>query len=335
MTYSNKKNLSCLVLGISCVFMIACTSVQEKFESAAKSGRIDSLKIFLEQNPDSLYTEQTRTIITNIALKKARAENTEAAYQKIINENPGNTALYRLASGKIESINYSIARSINTIAAYKAFLSRFPFGKSRTAAQSHIESIQYRSIKENASLASIKEYLKTAKLNKEDIKQAKIIQEKLSFEQAVATNTIDAYQAFVTKYENSIYAIKATERLLNLRLPSTVYLSDKGHVSIQLGKITSISDDKLVATYGKNAKQAFILSKNTLVCSKNGKSIAPTNLHSNQNISIATIPATNQNTAIAIYVGDTKIKYNRKRNSKKNKPDFNYFPNCFPPLSNR
>lgn len=331
---SKKFIAKILLVATFCLHVIGCTSVQEQFDSASRIGSTDALKLFLKENPNSTYSEQTKSMITNTALKNARVINTEAAYQKIINENPGNSKLYRLANSKIEHINYTDAQDQDTIESYKSFILRFPFGKSRIAALSRIEAITFKNMKKKTNLSSLTHYLQMAKYNKEDIKQAQKLLVKTEFESARKSNTIQAYQSFLTRYEDSVYAIKATERLINLRLPSTLYLSEKGHVAVQLGKITSISKNTLVASYGKTASQEFSLSKKTRICSKSNKKMNPAKLESNQQVSIATIPSTNLNKVVAIYIGKTTVAINRNE-AQDNQPSFVNFPNCFPPISKR
>ncbi|MFV2055820.1 MAG: tol-pal system YbgF family protein [Thiohalomonadales bacterium] len=332
MIYTFNKPLLFVVILCS-LTLIACTSTQEKFDQAVKSGSITALKEIIKEDLSNELINQALKQIAYIALRDAQRINTEEAYQKSIDENPGNNHVYRMARVKIEALDYQKASQADTIAAYEKFIVRFPFGTYRAAAQSRMEKLDYEQLKKDGNEESLKKFLDSAKYNKEDIVNAQKSLEQLEFDKVVKINTSEAYQRYIQQHGDSVYAIKATERLLNLRLPSTIYLSDKGHISILEGKITAISKDSLTAVYGSTAKQIFNLSQNILICSKKYKKLSAKKLKTDLNISIATNPEKDRSAVIAIYIGQTKVAV--KSNYSDKQPKFVDFPNCFPPLSVR
>ena len=131
----------------------------------------------------------------------AQDKNTIAAYKAFVLKYP--TGSYSdLARSKIDLLSYTIASKDDTIGAYQHYITQFPHGKKLAAAQSRIEDLEFDDVQAANSKDRYVAFLKNYPSGKHSqAVEAKI--EQIEWDEAQKMHTVAAYTKFRNKYPNS------------------------------------------------------------------------------------------------------------------------------------
>ncbi len=147
------------------------------FEAAKKTRRLKDINLFIQRCPDSKYFGE--------AIKK-----------------------------RIE-IEYSNAKSENTVDAYNTFIAQYPEAEQVEEAKMLRNRLEWARVKNVYKLNEFKNFIKTYP-NAKEVDEAKKIRNSLEWKKANAIKTLEAYQYFLTNYPDAEQAPKAAEFVQSL-----------------------------------------------------------------------------------------------------------------------
>jgi hypothetical protein len=123
---------------------------------------------------------------------------------------------------------YNDARTINTISAYEAFLSKNPSGEYATLAQARIESLNFEKAE---AINSIDAYQNFIQLSKSELFKNYAIQRietiyRDEFFKVKEIDTVNAYEDYVTRYPKSNYVADGNKRIEYLQWIGAIKRND-------------------------------------------------------------------------------------------------------------
>ena len=319
-----------LLLGIVLVAVNACSSTQEIYESAYFSHDVDKLEAFIQKYPSDRYTPDAKRNQAKWLMEEANKNPSIETYEALLKKYPHNPNLHTQATKKLSALVFDQVQKQNSLTALEDFVSRFPFSRERHFAEVQIDDMKLKQAVANNSLEAYKQYLagKPSSQNRQ-VALNKIA--KMELDEIQKHESIDAYKAFIEKYKDSPLVVEATNRMINMQLPSSIYDSKKGAILIRWGKVGMIKNQQLNAHFGENQKQKFMLSKNLVVCNDQKKRIAVSDLPADSDITLASFANQNQAEVFAIYLGEVKTKMVERETVFSPQAAIAFkLPSCFP-----
>jgi hypothetical protein len=113
---------------------------------------------------------------------------------------------------KVESAFLEQAKDVHTIAAYDAFLARFPASTVARPATNYRNELAFKAAETENTEASWNYFIKTYP-EAEVLPQAIVNRNKVASEAALKANTVEAYAAFVRNYPDALQAPQMQQRL--------------------------------------------------------------------------------------------------------------------------
>jgi len=323
------KRLTAISLVAS--LLIACSSTQQIYEKAYFSHDVDQLEAFIQEYPSDQYVPDAKRNQAKWLMDEADKNPSIETYEALLKKYPNNPNLYTQASKKLSALYFDQVQKENTRSALENFIQRFPFSRERHFAAVQLDKINFEETVAANTLEAFNKYL-VGKPSEENRKRILEKVAKLELDDLQKNESIAAYQAFIEKYKDSALAVEATNRMIDLQLPSSIYDSKKGTILIRWGKFGMIQNHLLKAHYGDKQQQQFFLSSNLVVCNDQNKHLAAKDLPTDSDITIASFANQNQSEVFAIYLGEVKSKMVERDTvlSPGSAVAFE-LPSCFPP----
>lgn len=148
------------------------TGVEDALKKAYESKSIEYLERFIESYPnETLYIEEARRIIQQMAFEIVTTKNTLEAYEEYIGKYPNSVYVVKAKQWievnskrimeKREEEDYNSAKQTHTIESYNEFISKYPNSKYYNYAREIMQSLEY---KENISTFSVEELIRFLRL---------------------------------------------------------------------------------------------------------------------------------------------------------------------------
>ncbi|NWF90066.1 MAG: hypothetical protein HXY50_11475 [Ignavibacteriaceae bacterium] len=205
-----------------------CSGSKEAWDNARRTDTIYSYEQFLEEYPNSDFSNEARNILDKLyekrAWDKARLGDNISSYEEFIILFPQSelkkTALERINEIKIDKF-WEQTRKINTIDSYNDFLLLYPNSKYETIAKEKLNTlIEWKNWDEVLLKNSLKDFYnfisnypqsKYVEIAKSKIKEIEEI--KPLWEKVVKSNSVEKYREFLQKYPFSLYSDLAKSKI--------------------------------------------------------------------------------------------------------------------------
>jgi outer membrane protein assembly factor BamD (BamD/ComL family) len=157
---------------------------------------------------------------------KACKIDTIEAYRTFITKYPDNPRR-KLAEARIEELEFIHAKTLHAPDALKRFLSTYPNSSRKQEAKALLEETEFTQAKAVNTIEALEDFVSTYP-NSPYVQEAINLSETLSFQKAKTENTVEVYEAFLKKYPNGQYASQASHELVKL-----YYLTAKNQGTIE------------------------------------------------------------------------------------------------------
>lgn len=220
---------SIYILLVLLLFQIGCSGSKEAWDNARRTDTIYSYEKYLEEYPNSDYSQEARNILgrlyEKVAWDKARYNDKISSYEEFIILFPKSelkkSALERINEIKIDRF-WEETRIRNTIEAYNDFILLYPNSKYESIAKEKLNTlIELKNWNEALSKNNLDEYYnfinkyplsKYVEVAKSKIKEIEEI--KPLWDKVVKANTLEKYRKFLQKYPFSTYSDLAKNKIL-------------------------------------------------------------------------------------------------------------------------
>jgi hypothetical protein len=195
-------------------FLVSCSSPEKEFEVARGEDTEEAYARFIVEHPNSPLNQTARGRLETIRWREAGSLNTVEAYQRFASDFPESTLRFE-ALDRIESNHWESARKAGTLPAYQAFLTAHRSGRHAAEAIAGVEELEWRDAAGRRDLGEI-ELLAAKYPRSARLDEARELIASLRWEQASRTDTKEGYRQFLQSYSDGPHARKAWERLEEL-----------------------------------------------------------------------------------------------------------------------
>lgn len=308
-----------------------CASDREAFENAYYSHDVEQLEAFIREYPDAPFVNEAKRHQAAWLMQQAAKNPGISNYEALIKKYPNNSYLHQAARNELSALVFQEVKKANSMEAYIAFSKRFPFSQQRTESDRMIDKFNFERAKKINTVAAYNQYLSgfpTPQFKQEANYQVAA----LAFNKLKRNESSEAYAEFIKDYKDSPLIVQATERMLALKLPSSIYQSPQGSVVVHWGKLSMLSDTHVSARFGETQKQDFRVSKQIRVCSDKNPRLSLDRVPANSDITLALLPVDNRSQVVAIYLGEVQTHLgNRTNMTAPGTATIKNLPSCFPP----
>lgn len=153
------KNQSITItLIISFLFFISCNNSEKKFNKAKATNTIAAFEQFIQQYPESKYTELAKDIIDSLAYEKMKIFDTEGAYYHYYSEYPDSRFAIE-SRNKAASIAFDNASEENEESVYMEFVKKYSGTKYEKKAMNNAAKIRLMNIYEDYSKSKFQKFV--------------------------------------------------------------------------------------------------------------------------------------------------------------------------------
>jgi HEAT repeat protein len=192
MFFQNKmfRFLGYVLAAAALLFTAACAGEESNWEKARQKNTAAAYRTFLEKYPDSRWKEEAKTIL---AWEEVKLKDTPGAYKKFEKSDHFQGLRYVLQKNGLEynfdeRYAWAEARHLNTIEAYKDFLSYHPRSKFAGTAKKRMKQVQEETRKKMEN----------------------------QWQEALTSNTYESYSRFISTFPTSAYVLEAHRRVMPL-----------------------------------------------------------------------------------------------------------------------
>lgn len=254
------------------LIQIGCSGSKEAWDNARRLDSVYSYKKFLEEYPNSDYSEEARNLIARlnekVAWEKARYIDRISSYEEFIILYPQselkNTALERINEIKIDCL-WEETKIQDTIESYNNFINKYPLSKYVEIAKlkikesEEIKPLWDQVVKDN-TLEKYREFLqKYPTSSYSQLAKNKILEfEKLDWEITKNKNTITGYKTFLERHPTSNYRNLAESKIVDLEVKK-IFESEHGYLPPSTKTKSYIDRGYSVMNIHNNTKYDLIL----------------------------------------------------------------------------
>lgn len=202
--------ISAIVAGVTVLAIGGCASIEGDWKTATTQNTVAAYQTFLKENPkyDGPLRTDAQARIEAIEFQQAKTVGDKASLVGFLAKHPNGAH----ASDAKHLIAYKDAVAANTEPAYVKFLSAYPKSEFGDDVGSRLRKVRYNDALTENSIPAYEKFLVAYKQGA-DVDEVTKLLDPLMFAKATETHTEKGYQDFLSRFPNSASAPDASERL--------------------------------------------------------------------------------------------------------------------------
>jgi hypothetical protein len=202
--------ITTIVAGVTALAIGGCASIEGDWKTATTQNTVAAYQNFLKENPkyDGPLRTDAQARIEAIEFQQAKTVGDKDSLTGFLAKHPNGAH----ASEAKQLIAYKDAVAANTEPAYVKFLSAYPKSEFGDDVSSRLRKVRYNGALTENSIPAYEKFLVAYKQGP-DVDEVTKLLDPLTFAKATETHTEKGYQDFLSRFPNSASAPDATERL--------------------------------------------------------------------------------------------------------------------------